>query len=137
MCSNILPNNESFDKLSDNVCEIILSYLSASDKLKFECVSKQWQSLIFTKHQKIIINESYRQVIDTVEVSHEFWLKYEKSIIECLTKKFKFLTKLQINFEINKQLFEIITKNSENLRKIKFFGFLGQDNCEKFGQIRG
>jgi hypothetical protein len=100
-------------------------------------VSKQWQSLIFTKHKKIVINEGCHQIIDTLEISHEFWLKYEKSIIECLTKKFKFMTELQINFEINKESFEIITKNSENLRIIQFFGFFGQHNCEKFGQIRG
>jgi hypothetical protein len=130
-------NRESFDRFNDSVCEMLFSYLSISDKVKFECVSKQWQSLVFSKHKDIIINESIRHINKTLEISHNFWEKNQISIIECLTKKFKYINNLEINFEINNQSLEIITKNCGNLTKIQCFGFLSENFCETFGQKCG
>jgi len=53
MCSKISCSKESFDRISDNLCELLLSYLSISESVKFECVSKQWRSLIFNNQKKI------------------------------------------------------------------------------------
>ncbi|CAG2182036.1 unnamed protein product, partial [Oppiella nova] len=36
------PKN-SFDRYGDDLCEVILSYLSLEDCFRFECLSKQWQ----------------------------------------------------------------------------------------------
>ncbi len=46
----ILKNRkESFDyRICDDLCEVLLSYLSFSYKIRFECVSKQFQSLVFS-----------------------------------------------------------------------------------------
>jgi hypothetical protein len=40
--------------------DIILTHLllSISDKIRFECVSKQWQRFIFNKQNKLLINRS-------------------------------------------------------------------------------
>ncbi len=47
-------NSNSFKRFGDDLCELLLSYLSISDKIRFECVSKQWQRLVFNKQQKLI-----------------------------------------------------------------------------------
>jgi hypothetical protein len=47
---------DSFDRFGDDLCEVLISYLSISDKIGFECVSKQWKSLIFNKQKSIEVN---------------------------------------------------------------------------------
>jgi hypothetical protein len=48
-------NSNSFERFGDDLCELLLRYLSISDKIHFECVSKQWQRLVFNKQQKLFI----------------------------------------------------------------------------------
>jgi hypothetical protein len=109
--------------------------MSISDKVKLECVSKQWKSLIFNKHKILIIGETYSKVIDAIQISHVFWLRNKLSIIESLTKKFISVISLEINFEIDNQLLQIINKNCANLGKIKIMGFLEEDIFGVFDQI--
>jgi hypothetical protein len=45
------------DRICDDLCEVLLKYLSFEDKIKFECVSKQFQRLIFNKQLDIEINQ--------------------------------------------------------------------------------
>ncbi len=33
-------NFNSFDRFNDDLCEVLVSYLSISDKIRLECVSK-------------------------------------------------------------------------------------------------
>jgi hypothetical protein len=80
--------------------------------------------LIFNKHKILIIGETYSQAIDAIQISHVFWLRNKLSIIESLTKKFISVISLEINFEIDKQLLQIINKNCANLGKIKIMGFV-------------
>ncbi len=135
MSSKMNCSKDSFDRFSDNLCEISLNYMSISDKVKLECVSKQWKSLIFNKHKILIIGETYSKVIDAIQISHVFWLRNKLSIIESLTKKFISVISLEINFEIDNQLLQIINKNCANLGKIKIMGFLEGDIFGVFGQI--
>ena len=39
----------SFDRLGDDLTELILQYLTFEDKVRLECVSKQWRRLVFNK----------------------------------------------------------------------------------------
>ncbi len=51
-------NRESFSgRICDDLCEVLLSYLSFADKIRFECVSKQWQKLIYNKPYHVEIDE--------------------------------------------------------------------------------
>ncbi len=40
---------ESFDRFDGDFCQLLLSYLSISHKIRFEYVFKQWQRLVFNK----------------------------------------------------------------------------------------
>jgi hypothetical protein len=52
--NNHLIKMQSFsDRICDDLCEVLLKYLSFEDKIKFECVSKQFQRLIFNKQNKL------------------------------------------------------------------------------------
>jgi hypothetical protein len=45
---------DSFDRFCDDLCQLLLSYLLVSDKIRYECVSKQWQQLIYNKQNKVV-----------------------------------------------------------------------------------
>ncbi|CAG2175385.1 unnamed protein product, partial [Oppiella nova] len=40
---------DSLDRYGDDLCEEILSYLSLEDCFRVECLSKQWQRLVFKR----------------------------------------------------------------------------------------
>ncbi len=109
-------NCNSFDRFGDDLCQLLLSYLTVKQKLRFECVSKQWKSLIFNKQQKLIIN--YINLYQYSEILRKILVLKNNSIIKCLTKKFKFINELKINFGVSFQLLEIIVKNCLHLKKI-------------------
>jgi hypothetical protein len=44
----------SFDRFGDDLCQHLLSYLLVSHKIRYECVSKQWQQLIYNKQNKAV-----------------------------------------------------------------------------------
>jgi hypothetical protein len=124
----------SFERFSDDLCELLLSYLSISDKIHFECVSKQWQRLVFNKQQKLILND-WNESYDTIIIEND---KKLSLIIECLTKKFKFINDLEIDndvlFDVNKQIIEIIVQNCQYLKGLSFFGQEFRECYELFGQ---
>jgi len=68
-------NFNLFERFDDDLCQLLLSFLSISDKIKFECVSKQWKYLIFNKQQKLIINGT--KTIDTMPISYKFMEKMQ------------------------------------------------------------
>ena len=41
--------SDSMTRWGDDLCQLVLSMLPIADKFRLECVSKQWQRLIFTK----------------------------------------------------------------------------------------
>ncbi|CAG2180368.1 unnamed protein product, partial [Oppiella nova] len=48
---------DSLDRFGDDLCEHILSYLTLDDRFRCECMSKQWQRLVYTTVCHITINE--------------------------------------------------------------------------------
>jgi hypothetical protein len=134
-------NSNSFERFGDDLCELLLSYLSISDKIHFECVSKQWQRLVFNKQNKLILKRAdyYSVRFDRIVIPLKFWNENKILIIECLTKKFKFIYEFKIDSGIivNKVLLEIIAKNCQYLRKIAFYGLNIGEYYEIFGQKCG
>ena len=49
-------NRHSFsDRFCDDLCEVILQYLPLKDKLRLECVSKQFQRTVLQKQNEIVL----------------------------------------------------------------------------------
>ena len=53
----VYPKN-SFDRFGDDLTELIVSYLWFEDKVRLECVSKQWRRLVFNKQFAIELNSN-------------------------------------------------------------------------------
>src|SRR6185437_15089515 len=48
---------DSMDRFGDDLCGLILSYLKLDDRFRCECVSKQWQRLVYTTVRHLTIDE--------------------------------------------------------------------------------
>ena len=40
---------DSFERFGDHLSELIVSYLTIEDKFRFQCLSKQWQRIVFNR----------------------------------------------------------------------------------------
>jgi hypothetical protein len=121
---------DSFDRFGDDLCQLLLSYLSISHKIRFECVSKQWQRLVFNKQNKIVFSYYAKNNSDILKniflnnsriyySSNKFIRILDPILVEKAFKKFKFITEVVINYEIdlNSEILELIAKNFPHLKK--------------------
>ena len=46
----------SFDRIDDDLCEVLLSYLSLEQKFRFECVSKQFKRCVYQRQNQLKID---------------------------------------------------------------------------------
>ena len=120
------------DRFCDDLCEEILQYLSLEDKLRLECVSKQFQRTVFQRQYELYIN-----VLG--EVEHKRYLKNKfnkmyrnyyyignKSMqpFKAVPKKCSNITSIELNRyhysdgqKIN-QVFQLIIENCNNLSSV-------------------
>jgi len=47
-------SKDSFDRFGDDLCQLLLSYLSLKDRFRYECLSKQWQRVIYRTQTALI-----------------------------------------------------------------------------------
>ena len=54
--------SDSFDeRFCDDLCEEVLQYLPLKDKLRLECISKQFQKTVFKKQNKVILEVELKE----------------------------------------------------------------------------
>jgi len=145
-------SKDSFDRFGDDLCQLLLSYLSIEEKIRFECVSKQWRELVFNKQQKLKLCV-YNFVINKIYFSDEFVerlvyksspnYKIKETLFESLLKKFKFIKEIEILgiIKIDNKILQIISSNCNNLEKIVFegntFSKVTKKQIKAFGQKYG
>ena len=70
LCLRSDQKRQSFgERICDDLCEEILQYLSFEDKLRLECVSKQFQRTVFVKHYhlNVDINSAEETLLERYE----------------------------------------------------------------------
>ena len=110
------PKN-SFDRFGDDLTQLILRYLWFEDKVRLECVSKQWRSLIFneqfcfeihdislfdSKQTKDSLNQLIRRHSDH---SNE---RIDRQALESILKKCRFIKKIRFDEDIDSEVLELI-----------------------------
>jgi hypothetical protein len=134
-----LKRDSFSDRICDDLCEVLLSYLSFEDKIRFECVSKQWRKLIFNKQYIIKI---YRYPIQKKNIFKALWNErheFNVKAFESVLKKCKFVNDINfwnndnndITYEI---ILKLIIKYCYYLKSITLcFGLINDKLIEKFG----
>ena len=96
----VYPKN-SFDRFGDDLTELIVSYLWFEDKVRLECVSKQWRRLVFNKQFVIEINKNL-----------------EDNRIEKHNSMNKLLTVINNKSCVKNQSLESLLKKCSNIKKV-------------------
>src|ERR1700761_5632135 len=90
--SQIYAKN-SFGRFGDDLCEVLLSYLSFEDRFRCECLSKQCQRLVFT-------------TLTTIKFDTKInYKKFDKSF-DLIVKKCTNITKIELTDN------KVVLKNS-------------------------
>jgi hypothetical protein len=145
--NNDLIKRQSFsDRICDDLCEVLLKYLSFEDKIKFECVSKQFQRCVYNKQFVLDINCDYvdpnkrqnllRNLINSKKNSMKINFKPLKNIL----MKCKFINKIIVNkhFTEKENILLIIANNCQHLKSIDFdFSEIKEEVLVEFGQKCG
>ena len=93
----VYPKN-SFDRFGDDLTELIVSYLWFEDKVRLECVSKQWRRLVFNKQTELDIDKeetkhSLRRLIRSIGT---FETSIDRQSLESVLKKCPNITKVKL-----------------------------------------
>lgn len=106
---------DSMDRLGDDLTELVLSYLSFEDKVRFESMSTQWRRLVFSKQTKLIIDNQM------IEKSHRTRL-FRLQAVESVLNKCPHITTIVIQRGRHSianldQVFELIIKYCDHLHE--------------------
>jgi hypothetical protein len=130
---------DSFDRFGDHLCEELISYLSISDKIRLECVSKQWKTLIFNKQNIIFVNYNVYQN-NSIKVSTN--ITSDVKLFEKILQKFRFIEEIFTETtgatSYSSQIFGAFINNCDHLKKISSSGDVSDNEVmAKFGQNCG
>jgi len=139
---------QSFGRFCDDLTQVIISFLPIADKIRLECVSKQFQRLIFNKQFDLTIHpRSTEEKIFSDKLIKEFkecksfndYIIVDEKAFESVLKKFKFINKIWIySAKNNGTVLQLITKYCNYLKVIKFdFRKIGKRSLAQFGQKCG
>jgi hypothetical protein len=114
-----------------------LSYLSFEDKIRFECVSKQFQRYLYNKQNSLEIDEYYARrkyksnvLLINIAQNNRFNYKAFGSVL----KKCKFIININFNGIKTQELIKLIIKYCIHLKSIAFdFNEISDELIEKFG----
>ena len=105
---------DSFDRFGDDLTELIVSYLWFEDKLRLQCVSKQWRRYVYQKQYGLVINNlDSKQTISSLRQltrrnSDQSNDRIDRKALESILKKCRFITTIWWYSDINSEVFALI-----------------------------
>ena len=138
----VVYGKDSFDRFGDDLTEEVLQYLTFSDKVRLECVSKQWQRCIFQrqfvielKYPDLKPQNSLNQMIVWKEVGRCRTKKRRKTIetsaLESVLKKCPNITTIGISVYMYGIDLSLFGQNCPKLKALK----LDKNYLKDFGVL--
>ena len=126
-------SRDSFShRICDDLCEVILQYLSLEDKIRFECVSQQFQRKVFQRQHMLRIDYTTSNIFKRIRMK-----SFEKLLKKCpnitsvyIMNNFRHIF---LNIWFN-DCIEMICRNCQYLRKIHFDFMIDDQLLEKFSK---
>ena len=104
--------SDSMDRLGDDLTELILQYMTFEDKIRLECVSKQWRRLVFNKQFGLCLQSS------TMFGPNNALNKYCE--LESVLKKCPNITDVKITIIINSSVLSLIGRFCPHIRSFAY-----------------
>jgi len=115
----------SFERFGDDLCEVLLNFLPISEKIRFECVSKQWKRLVFNRQRKLIIGFLRRKVLyeelkpePDLQIEIRYSNRVKRICPQMSFRKFGFIRELTIDDMLSARLQNIISNDFIYLEKL-------------------
>ena len=133
----------SFDRFGDDLTELILQYLTFEDKVRLECVSKQWRRLVFNKQFVIdlrpetVTKDSLRRLYSLSEPS------LDRQALESVLKKCPNIMEVIIvlyhfnNFKVDSFVLSLIGRYCKHIKSLKFRDIRSDDKTLDFFRMYG
>ena len=114
---------DSMDRLGDDLTEEVIQYLTFSDKVRLECVSKQWMRYILQKQSVIKI-----KVLSSKSYVNAF---------ELFVKKIPNIKKVILLGDVSRLLFRVIGRYCPNIKSLDFRYLRADINTMEFFVMYG
>ena len=127
--------------MGDDLTELILQYLTFEDKVRLECVSKQWRRLVFNKQFVIELNRNVHNVnpnkktitfmdklFGRVETKRQFNVKD----LKILLNKCPNIMKVNIKIEVEREVLSLIGRYCPLIKSFT----LDNNSSEIYGFLR-
>src|ERR1700712_2157133 len=111
--------SQSFsERICDDLSEVILQYLPLKDKLRLECVSKQFQRTVLQKQYELTIDKIFERLLSKNN-------KIDLKLVESLLKKCPNLRSLKFSYYWGKgynysKTIKLVIKYCDNLVEFEF-----------------
>ena len=144
---------DSFDvRFCDDLSIEVLQYLSLEDKLRLQCVSKQFQRTVFKRQSELYINlwdsEEHKKYLENKDLNNRNVYKYyyiedqNLDSFKALLRKCPKITSIEIIGEYHwhrdynpdkfNQVFRLIIENCNNLNEVITMNDLNDSNLTEF-----
>ena len=111
-----------FDRLGDDLTELILQYLTFEDKVRLECVSKQWRRLVFNKQFVIEIHTVSKRTKNSLDLFPKFkrdFRSINRKALVTVLKKCPNIMKVDINIDVKSKVLSLIGQYCEHIKSLK------------------
>src|SRR5260370_21992883 len=111
-------DRESFDRFGDDLCGLLLSYLGHNEKLRYECVSKQWQRVIYLREKRLDCKATH----NSLSITRTLALA-KPEILDLIVRKFNFIRVLDVHIIVGTKCTLHLIKNLPFLEEIGIYGY--------------
>ena len=110
------------DRFGDDLTEELLQYMTFEDKIRLECVSKQWQRCVFNKQFGLDIVKGSKQTMDSLRIYRKVKRRLPIVYISCLKsilKKCPNIMRVNIEIEVESEVLSLIGQNCPNIKSLR------------------
>ena len=125
----------SFDRFGDDLTEEILQYLTFEDKIRLECVSKQWKRCVYTKQFEIIL-KPYKVEYKNVKTGTDSRRQVNEQHLESVLKKCPNIKRVDLYLALNSSVLSLIGRYCHRIKSLAHV-YSNEDKALDFFRING
>ena len=109
---------DSIDRLGDDLTEEVLQYLTLEDKIRLECVSKQWMRCLFNKQFviEIVDNKTHNSLNKLLDNRRQL----NEQHLESVLKKFPNIKKVNFICKIDSSVLSLIGRYCPRIKSLSY-----------------
>ena len=114
-------SRDSFDRFGDDLTELILSFMSLENKIKLECVAKQWQRFVFNKQFAIEIWRIYQESTKDSLIGLYNGSRIKRKALKSILKKCRHIRTVRLYSRFDsRQVLSLIGQYCPNIKSFYF-----------------